>query len=45
MISTAEDLVRFGAALNQKRLLGTDALALMYKGPIRPSRVVKHRAQ
>jgi len=35
MISTAEDLVRLGAALNRGALLKADTLALMYK-PIAP---------
>ncbi len=40
MISTAEDLVRFGAALNRRALLKAETLALLYQpaGPLRQFR-------
>jgi CubicO group peptidase (beta-lactamase class C family) len=36
MVSTAEDLVRFGVALNRGRLLKPDSVALMYKAHVDP---------
>lgn len=37
MLSTAEDLVRFGRALNRHRLLKPETTALMYKSAIAPT--------